>query len=101
MTYYFTNNPNIFSIQEVNPLIKYTSPNYRLTLDYKEDLEMFNELFCRLDVAPREGTLLEVLEVMNKNPDICDINIHHTLKYKTDKKLVDELNTVTKIISIR
>ena len=48
MTFYFLNNPKYFKLNIVD-LPKIFIRNYRLTLDYKEDLEMFNKLFTKLN----------------------------------------------------
>ena len=44
---FFLDNPEIFRLNLVNLPKKYIQ-NFRLTLDYKEDLKMFNELVYKL-----------------------------------------------------
>jgi len=96
MTYYFINNPHIFNIAELNPPEKYNFPKYRLTLDYIEDLQMFQELFKNIP-EDSQSNLDAVIKVMNEKPEIARLNSHLTLKYKTDKKLIELLETATTI----
>lgn len=46
---------------------------YRLTLDYKEDLQMFEELISRIGV---EKNGKEIIEFLDKNQDVWKININ-------------------------
>ncbi len=96
MTYYFINNPHIFNITNINPPNKYNFPNYRLTLDYVEDLLMFEELFQKLPIN-HQSNLDEVIKILRENSEISNINSHLSLKYKSDKKLIQLLDNVTRI----
>ena len=71
--------------------------NYRLTLDYPEDLELICKIYERLSDLNLEPTLANIFEVLDKDRNLNKINSHLTLKYKTDKDLIDHLNKVTKI----
>ncbi len=96
MTWYLRNNPDIFKINLVRlpPDLK---RNYRLTLDYPEDLEMFNKLFSRLDQRGQEPSLPNVFSILDSEPDIPALNGHLTLRYRTDQQLIEKLNRVTRI----
>jgi spore coat polysaccharide biosynthesis protein SpsF (cytidylyltransferase family) len=97
MTLYMTNNPDIFKVNTVDlppELVK----DYRLTLDYQEDLEMFNELYKKLEKEHLDSTLLNVFKVLDENPYIPEINAHKTLVYKTDPDLIKLLKEKTTII---
>ena len=96
MTWYLINNPEIFKINIVN-LPDALVRNYRLTLDCKEDLEMFNLLFQKLKQYNYEPNLLNIFKVLDNHPEIVNVNLHLTLRYKTDKRLIEKLNKVTKI----
>ena len=96
MTWYLINNPEIFKINIVN-LPDVLVRNYRLTLDYKEDLEMFNLLFQKLKQYNYEPNLLNIFKILDNHPEIVNVNSHLTLRYKTDKNLIKKLNKVTKI----
>lgn len=97
MTWYMKNNPDIFklNIVELPPSL---NRDYRLTLDYEEDLEMFNRLYAELDRrGGLEPTLPNVFKVLDEMPDIPAINQNMTLQYKTDQSLIDMLNKTTRI----
>jgi len=96
MTLYMTNNPNIFKVNYVD-LPEELIRDYRLTLDYQEDLDMFNELFKRLKEENLDSTLINVFKILDEHPEIPKINAHKTLVYKTDKDLIKLLNEKTTI----
>ena len=99
MTWYFQNNPDHVRINKVDLPDIFVRP-YRLTLDYEEDLTLFNRIHTDLegrDVAVSEYTLRDVITYLDHHPQIAAINAHLTLKYKTDQALIDLLNDKTKI----
>jgi len=96
MTLYLTNNPGIFKLNYVD-LPEELIRDYRLTLDYPEDLEMFNQLFEKLAEENLDSTLLNVFKILDKNPGIPKINAHRAQIYKTDEKLVKLLKEKTTI----
>ncbi|MDX1718637.1 MAG: N-acetylneuraminate synthase family protein [Salegentibacter mishustinae] len=94
MTWYFQNNPEYFTLNFVD-LPQELVRDYRLTLDYKEDLELFNEIDKRLE--NKDFTLRDVFGILDKNENLVNINKNSTLVYKTDTELIDTLNRKTKI----
>ena len=96
MTWYFQNNPEHFKLNFVD-LPKVLVRNYRLTLDYEEDLLMFNEIEKHFSEKDIEYSIYEMFDFLDKNPDLAQINSKLTLTYKTDQNLIDTLNRVTKI----
>ena len=96
MTWYFRNNPEYFKVNIVNLPPKWLR-DYRMTLDYPEDLEMFEQCYKHLDQKSAPYNTNDVFEVLDKRPEISDINKHLTLKYKTDKELIEKLDSATKI----
>jgi spore coat polysaccharide biosynthesis protein SpsF (cytidylyltransferase family)/sialic acid synthase SpsE len=97
MSWYFLNNPehfrlNIFDLPD--SLIR----NYRLTLDYPEDLEMFNILQADFDENKIPFDILKAFDYLDIHPEVNNINSHLTLRYKTDTELINILNKVTKIL---
>jgi N,N'-diacetyllegionaminate synthase len=96
MTLYMTNNPGIFKINYVDTPEELVR-DYRLTLDYPEDLEMFNELFKELSRGGLVSTLVNVFKVLDENPHIARINAHRAQIYKTDEKLIKLLKEKTTI----
>ena len=96
MTYYFTNNPEHFKINEVklpDELIR----DYRLTLDYDEDLVLFNKIQEHLDKNKLDSTLKNIYAFLDTNIDIAELNKGMEVKYLTDKTLIDTLKRVTTI----
>lgn len=96
MTWYFQNNKEHFKVNMIE-LPKELVRGYRLTLDYQEDLDLFNALETYLKENNKEGTTSEIFEYLDKNPGVANLNSHISLKYKTDQKLIATLNQVTKI----
>lgn len=96
MTWYFINNAEHFKINEIDLPKEMVRP-YRLTLDYQEDLDMFNKIEEHFKASKKEITLANLFEYLDANPAIAAINGHLTLKYKTDQSLIDTLNKATKI----
>ena len=97
MTWYFQNNPKHFKLNFVDLPLNLIR-NYRLTLDYEEDLEMFNKIDKHFVENGIEFSINELFNFLDVNPKISKINSKLTLRYKTDQKLIDTLNKVTKII---
>lgn len=96
MTWYFRNNPEYFKVNIVSLPLELVR-SYRLTLDYPEDLEMFEALYSALGEEKDFYLAQEVFDVLDSSPDIVAINKHLTLKYKTDETLIALLNAKTKI----
>jgi len=96
MTWYMQNNREIFKVELVD-LPDDMVRNYRLTLDYTEDLELFERLYEELDRDSKTPSLENIFKILDGNPDIVSINSHLTLKYKTDNSLIDLLDSNTKI----
>jgi len=96
MTWYFQNNPEHFKLNFVD-LPKKWIRDYRLTIDYQEDLDMFNKIETYFKENKLEFSIEKLFTFLDNNPKVNKINSHLTLKYKTDKKLIDTLNKETKI----
>ena len=96
MTWYFQNNPEHFDLNFVDLPTKWVR-DYRLTLDYQEDLEMFNHIQQYFEVNNIDFSLEELFKFLDNNKEIARLNAHLELKYKTDKILIDKLNNETKI----
>lgn len=96
MTYYFKNNSEHFKINYVE-LPKELVRDYRLTLDYPEDLEVFRKIEDYLKEEKKEFNIYEVYDFLDKNPEIANINKHITMKFNTNSELVSKLKKATKI----
>lgn len=96
MTWYFRNNPEYFNLNIVE-LPSEMVRDYRLTLDYQEDLELFEEITNRINSSKNYYKLDEVFKILDGNPDLVKINSHIKLKYREDKNLIKKLDKETKI----
>lgn len=96
MTWYFRNNPDVFKVNLVD-LPKELTRDYRLTLDYPEDLEMFNRLYARLEERGFDPSLPNVFSLLDADPSLPALNGHLTLRYQTDSQLIEQLNRETRI----
>ncbi|MFN3754481.1 cytidylyltransferase domain-containing protein [Flavobacterium sp.] len=96
MTWYFMNNQEHFKINLVD-LPEALVRSYRLTLDYDEDLVMFNKIHDEQVKQNPDFNLKAIFKYLDENPEVANINSHIQLKYKTDQALIDTLNEKTKI----
>lgn len=96
MTWYFMNNPEHFKLNVVE-LPKDMVRDYRLTLDFQEDLDLFNHIEKHFFDTRKEFTLESMFNFLDENPDIASVNSNRVLKYKTDQELINTLNRETKI----
>lgn len=96
MTWYFINNAEHFKINEVE-LPAELVRNYRLTLDYPQDLEMFNKIEDHFKATRKERNIKSLFEFLDSHPEVVKINNDITLLYKTDPQLIETLNKATKI----
>ncbi len=97
MTWYFMNNQEHFKINLVD-LPEIYVRDYRLTLDYDEDLQLFNQIHEKLAAVP-DYTLKDVIAVLDANPELAQINSHINPAYMVNQELIDTLNEKTKIKS--
>ena len=96
MTWYMLNNTHVFKVNIVDLPSDYIR-DYRLTLDYPEDLEMFDRLYTSLEAKGMIPDIKNVFKILDANPDIAALNEHLSAKYRTDQTLIDKLNHVTRI----
>lgn len=96
MTWYMRNNKDIFKVDIIDLPPQYVR-DYRLTLDYQEDLDMFEALLAKMEELKLEQNLVNVFKVLDEYPEIPKMNGHLTLKYKADKEFIEFLNKVTRI----
>ena len=96
MTWYFKNNPESFFINEVE-LPKQLVRDYRLTLDYQEDLDLFNAIDVYFVKEGENFSTEALFNFLDANPSIAAINSHLALRYKTDKDLIEILDRETKM----
>jgi N,N'-diacetyllegionaminate synthase len=96
MSFYMMNNPDLFKLNIVD-LPEHLVRDYRLTLDYQEDLDMFNRLYGELQQRTMEVNLPNVFAILDSLPEIPKMNAHLPLVYRTDQQLIATLNKVCRI----
>jgi spore coat polysaccharide biosynthesis protein SpsF (cytidylyltransferase family) len=94
--YYFANNPEYFTVTDIRLPKDFERP-YRLTLDYQEDLDLFNIIQTHLDENILDADLKNIFKFLDANPTIASINSSMEVKYESDKSLVNELKQFTTI----
>lgn len=96
MSFYFKNNPHIFNLNKVL-LPKNLIRNYRLTLDYKDDLKMFSKLIKKLKSNKKKLNIKNIFSTLDEHKSISKINLRSSVIYVEDKKFVRELNYKSQI----
>ncbi|CAN5487738.1 hypothetical protein BH10BAC1_BH10BAC1_13590 [soil metagenome] len=96
MSFYFTNNPEYFKLNKID-LPKELVRDYRLTLDYEEDLVLFNLIEKHFSENKLQPTFKNLFAFLDNNPEIAKINQSLFVKYTSDPSLVETLLRVTKI----
>ncbi|MFX1256308.1 MAG: cytidylyltransferase domain-containing protein [Promethearchaeota archaeon] len=80
---------NVFEYRVLNPL--YNHPEWRLTLDYPEDYEMFKKIFDELYKEGYVFSFEEIMILLKNKPEIMKLNENKTqlkappLKFKKNK----------------
>lgn len=95
--------PEIFSVKKINITGKLNRPNLRFTLDYPEDYEFINNIYCNVPFD-KVLNLEEVIDYLNNNPDILNINrgcvqrhLDEITKKEIDKHYRENLEAIKKI----
>ena len=73
----YLNRPEIYKVFEYkvsNPL--YHHPEWRLTLDYPEDYELYKKIFDELYEEGKIFSFEEIMNLLNRKPEIMKINEH-------------------------
>tara|TARA_B100000787_G_scaffold67261_1_gene49394 strand:- start:7168 stop:8139 length:972 start_codon:yes stop_codon:yes gene_type:complete len=99
MKYYFTNNPRYFKINYVS-LPSWMKKNYRMTVDYIEDIRFFEKIYGHLFKSKKKLSLQNIFNYLKKNSKVVQINSAKKLKYKSNKVLIKKLYKETKIFEI-
>jgi spore coat polysaccharide biosynthesis protein SpsF (cytidylyltransferase family) len=97
MTFYFKCNPSYFSINMVACPPEFMGPEFRLTLDYPEDLELFRCIFKNLNSGKEAIQLAKTLLYLKEHPEVSRINKNMPIRWKDDAELVKKLKTVSQI----
>jgi spore coat polysaccharide biosynthesis protein SpsF len=72
VTLHFRKNPNQYSLQNVSNRINYS--DLRWTLDQKEDFKFIELIYEKLKFKKNNFTMVDVLKILQNNPEISTIN---------------------------
>lgn len=87
---YLIDRPEIFDIITIEAEEKLRRPEYRLTLDYKEDYELIRHLYSNISFKTTLD-LTRVVEYLDKHPDIAKIN-KNCIQLDLDKDVKEKIN---------
>ncbi|MCA9496882.1 MAG: N-acetylneuraminate synthase family protein, partial [Nanoarchaeota archaeon] len=74
LTWYFTDNPDIFRMENMQVPENVRRPEYRFTVDTPEDLEMMREIYKNLYKEGEIISLADAVKFVDENPDVLKIN---------------------------
>lgn len=95
MSSYFTNNPGHFKINQIDLPEEFVR-DYRLTLDYPEDLKLYRKIDEKLSEVHNDFGLREIISLLDQS-ELSQINHHLTQKYHTDHDLIETIKRNTRI----
>lgn len=95
LSFYFLNNPSLFSINQVSLPEELHYPSWRLTLDEPKDLELFEQIYRNLDVKNEPLYFSRLREYLSANQHISKINQDVSTKWIDQSSLVEEINKAT------
>lgn len=78
---YFTST-NHFKVKYLEATDIFNNPSIRMTLDYDEDFEFFRTIFEKLYINNKNFSSLDIMTLLNKEPEICEINKEAQIKYE-------------------
>ena len=96
LTFFFTNNPELFSLNRVilpERLIR----DYRLTVDYMEDIELMNELCLSMKGKNLEFNMQNAFNILDENNELAEINENRRQVYVEDEDLFNRILLQTKM----
>ena len=92
---FFLDNPKTFNLNLVSLPKKFTR-NFRLTLDYKKDLDMFNEIYKKSKEIKKKLKINNIFYILDKYKYISRINKNLKLLY-TSKNFRKKIRKFTKL----
>ncbi len=94
MNAYIIYNPKLFKINEIDLPEKWIR-DYRLTLDYQEDLDLIVKIEEYFKKSNVEFNITNLFHYLDKNPNVAYINKDKGLIYKVDPELVETIKRKT------
>ena len=87
---YLIDRPEIFDVETIKVDGKVNRPELRFTLDYEEDYELINNIYCHVPFK-KVLNLYDVIEYLDKNPEIAKIN-QNCVQLDLDEKVKEEID---------
>ena len=87
---YLIDRPKIFSVKKIKVKGKLNMPELRFTLDYEEDYKLINNIYCNVPFK-KVLNLYNVIDYLDKNPDIAKIN-KNCVQLDLDEKIREDIN---------
>jgi spore coat polysaccharide biosynthesis protein SpsF (cytidylyltransferase family)/sialic acid synthase SpsE len=94
MNAYIINNPSLFKINEIDLPSEWIR-DYRLTLDYQEDLDLMQKVEEHFKSSKAEYNIANLFDFLDKHPEVASINKERALIYKADPELVETIRKKT------
>ncbi|MBI2062833.1 MAG: hypothetical protein HYT61_01165 [Candidatus Yanofskybacteria bacterium] len=83
---YFTDT-GLFQVRDLEVKERvFHNPNIRLTLDYQEDFDFFKKVFEELDIKVNKVPLRQILQFLNKRPELAKINFFRQQDFADNQK---------------
>ena len=76
VTFYFWKRNKNFTTAMLDN--KYDWGKYRITVDYKEDIDLVRQIVRKLKDQKKFGTTKEIIEILESNPELIEINAMHS-----------------------
>lgn len=79
---YFYSNPDKFNVVKLKATAEEMRPTYRLTIDYKEDFELFEKIFEHFGNETYKTSSHDIIQFLDNHPEIVEINKDCKQKYE-------------------
>lgn len=79
---YFYNNPDKFKVEALPVTEEEIRPDYRLTIDYPEDFEVFERIFNHFGQDTYKMSSNDIIKFLDENPEVVEINKDCKQKYQ-------------------
>jgi sialic acid synthase SpsE/spore coat polysaccharide biosynthesis protein SpsF (cytidylyltransferase family) len=73
VTLFILDNPSFFHIERLDADLELRRPEFRLDVDYKEDLEFIREIYKRLYKPEEIIKLKDMIDLLDKHPEMHDM----------------------------
>ncbi len=91
MTWYF-DQPQYFNVLHLEAEPEFARPDYRVTMDTPEDLELVRGVCEKFDKPPAEITTREIIDLLDRSPELVAVNARVSDRF-VDKILRAKVNT--------